>query len=133
MSIQAFFSPAIRETMTVWENNKAAPFQISEATIEAIDNIKNNYPRIQSWNPRKILQRISSNWESRHDLGQQENRKTMDTIKEIKKKDFSDRMNKNLGNNFNLQKQLDTETLENLAKSQRALSQGSLRFSAKVR
>ena len=62
-----------------------------------------------------VLQRLSCNWESRHDLQQQENKKTMNTIEKIKKKDFSNRMEKN---NFNIPKQLDTETLEKLANAE---------------
>ena len=56
-----------------------------------------------------LLQRLSYNWESRHDLQKQENKKTMHTIGKIKKKDFSKRME---DTNFSIQKQLDTETLE---------------------
>ena len=104
--------------MTIWERNKTAPFQTSEATIEAINNIKNNYPRIQSWNHRKILQRISTNWASRHDLQNQRNKKTMSLIKEIKKVDFTNRMKKNPVNNFILQTQLDNKIMEDLTEGQ---------------
>ena len=66
ISLQAFYSPAIKETMTSWERDGA--FQIPKTTLEAVNNIKNHYPRIRAWNPLKILQRLSTNWSIRHEL-----------------------------------------------------------------
>ena len=111
ISLQAFFSPGIRETMNIWEENESAPFQISEATLEAINNIKTRYPNIHSWDPRKILRRISPNWAIRNNLHARRNKETMKLVKKI---EFTDRMEKNPYNNFTLQKQLDNGAMEDL-------------------
>ena len=79
ISLQAFHSPAIREAMTTWEEN--GTFLITNATIEAINNIKNQYPRIAAWGPTSILQQISKNWSSRNILKNQKNKEKLKLIK----------------------------------------------------
>ena len=111
ISLQAFYSPAIRETMTIWE--KHGTFQTSEATLEAINNIKNHHPRIRAWKPSKILQQISTNWSRRNDIQNQLNKKKMKMMKHF---DFRNRMEENPENNFTSKKILDDKTMEELVK-----------------
>ena len=111
ISLQAFYSPAIRETMTIWE--KYGVFQTSEAALEAVNNIKNLHPRIRSWKTAKILQRLSSNWSKRDDIQNQLNKRKMETMKH---NDFKERMEENPENNFVSNKIIDDKTMEELVK-----------------
>ena len=97
--------------MTIWEMH--GTFQASEATLEAINNIKNHHPRIKAWKPSKILQQISTNWSRRDDIQKQVNK---DKMKALKNLDFKNRMKENPENKFTSQKIIDEKTMEELVK-----------------
>ena len=109
ISLQAFYSPAIREAMTVWEEYGA--FQIDETTLEAVNNLKNHYPRIGTWKPSKILQQISTNWNKRDTLQNQLNK---EKLKMMKHHDLKNRLEENPDNKFTSKRIINDEMMEEL-------------------
>ena len=111
ISLQAFYSPAIREAMTIWE--KYGTLQIEESTLEAINNIKNHYPRIRKWKPPRILQQICTNWSKKEELQNQLNK---EKFLKIKNNDLKSRMEKNPDNNFKSERVISEELMEELTR-----------------
>ena len=73
--------------MTVWE--KYGVFQASEASLEAVNGLRNMHPRIRAWKTEKILLHLSSNWHKRDSIQNRLNTERMETLK---KSDFKERM-----------------------------------------
>ena len=63
--------------MTTWE--KYEIFQTSEATVEAVNGLRNMYPRIKAWKTEKILHHLSLNWHKRDIIQNRLNVERMET------------------------------------------------------
>ena len=111
ISLQAFHSPAIRETMSIWETYGTLP--TSKAASEAINSLKFRFPRIKSWKASKILQSLSTNW---HQRDQIQNRLNLERMEFLKKEEFNERMKENKENKFVSNKVIDDTTMEELVK-----------------
>ena len=111
ISLQSFHNPAIREAMSNWETN--GTFQTSASTLEAINNMKIQFPRIRTWSASKILHKLSSNWLQRNQI---QNKMNLERLESLKENEFKTRLENNPGNSFNSEKILDKTTIEGLVK-----------------
>ena len=81
ISSRAFLSPHIREIMSAWEEDPSSSFEITEASNEAVDNLKFEYPKLQKWDYLKIMQHICVNWKNRDQIQADLNKELFETTK----------------------------------------------------
>ena len=81
ISSRAFLSPHIREIMSIWEEDPSSPLGITDASNEAINNLKYEYPNLQKWDYSKIMHRISNNWKDRDQIQADLNKEVFELAK----------------------------------------------------
>ena len=81
ISSRAFLSVHVREIFLEWEKDNLQPFGITEASKEAIDNLKFEYPNLQKWDYFKIMDRISENWVNRDIIQSELNKEVLENAK----------------------------------------------------
>ena len=99
ISSKAFFSSHVRELFTTWETNPDSIEDLSDAVNEVIENLKNEYPRLQKWDNIKIIKRISDNWADRVNIQIEQNKRVMEYTKAT---DLKERENENPGNDIKI-------------------------------
>ena len=65
ISIRAFLSENVREVFSNWESNNLSTIKSNEAVDIVLDYIRMEFPKLKDWNNKKILSRISRNWNDR--------------------------------------------------------------------
>ena len=65
ISIKAFLSDHIRKVLSIWENDKSQSIKSNNEVELVLDYIRMEFPRLRYWNSKKILYRISKNWDNR--------------------------------------------------------------------
>ena len=90
ISIKAFLSENVREVFSNWEGNNLASIESNEAVDLVLDYIRMEFPRISDWNSKKLLARISKNWNDRLNIQTSLN---SETLNKVKVREFEERVN----------------------------------------
>ena len=82
ISIKAFLSDNVKEVFSNWKNNNLTSIESNEAVDIVLDYIRMEFPRISNWSGKKLLARVSKNWDDRINIQTSLN---SETLKDVKK------------------------------------------------
>ena len=84
ISLKAFTSEYVRGFCERWKINKEVLEDINDNTIDVLEQLKIQFPRLQKWENRKFMEYLCENWENADNWQIEHNKKIFEFQKKIK-------------------------------------------------
>ena len=115
ISLRAYTSPFIRGFCERWKINQDVLEDINDNAIDVLEKLKQEFPRLQKWDNKKLMTFLCENWKNADDLQISHNKKVLEFKNQQEfdqnQKEFLEQEEKNPANDIKIE---DTTTNQEL-------------------